>query len=462
MILVYLLMIEHGIHTAWTSPALPHLTSDKSEFPVTEVQGGWIASLFSLSTVLGIMLCPLFMDRLGRKYTMFLFFIPRLISWILIILANSHITLYAARLIAGVGSGGLYSLTAVYIGEIAEKKIRGTLLTTLNISINMGIFIVSVAAAYLDYKTMNLVLLSIPISFIILFLFTPDTPYFYLMQDRDTRAIRTLMKLKGEDNPEFVMEDIQRIKNAISQGQRSRRSTAHQLFSNRGCRKGMIILLFAKAAYFYSGFLAIVAYTQEILGYSGSSLKPTHAAMILGAVEIIAGLPATQLIDRTGRRVMFLLSGILSSFALGCLGLFFFFKLHLEYDVSSFTWVPLASLVFFKLVCNIGLATVPTIFMGELFPIKVKGSALACTNVFTGLYAFTSKLAFQALSSAVGIYTTFWTFGVCCVSGAFVVFFIAPETTGKNLEEIQYMLNPRKNRRSCSSLENGELIRVLK
>lgn len=457
MITVYVLMIEHGVHTAWTSPALPHLTSEKSEFPITEAQGGWIASLFSLSTILGIMLCPLFMDRIGRKYTMLLFFIPRLISWILIILAKSYITLYAARLFAGVGTGGLYSLTAVYVGEVAEKKIRGTLLTTLNISINVGIFIVAIAAANLDYKTMNLVLLTIPISFIVLFLFTPETPYFYLMQGRDIRAVRTLMKLKGEVYPEFVMDDIKRMRNAISHNQSSRKSTAHQLFSNRGCRKGMIILLFAKAAYFYTGFLAIVAYTQEILGHSGSSLKPTHAAMILGAVEIIAGLPATQLIDRTGRRVMFLLSGILSSLSLGCLGMFYFFKFHQEYDVSSFTWVPLASLVFFKLVCNIGLATVPTIFMGELFPIKVKGSALAYTNVFTGLYAFTSKLAFQTLSSAAGIYTTFWAFGVCCLSGALIVFFIAPETTGMNLEEIQHMLNPKRNLRFCSSLENVKL-----
>ncbi|XP_033221841.1 uncharacterized protein LOC117176006 [Belonocnema kinseyi] len=112
---VYVLMIEHGVHTAWTLPG-PHLTSEKSEFPVTKAQGGWIASLFSLSTILGIMLCPLFMDRMERKYTMLLFFIPRLISWILMILAKSYITLYAARLLAGVGTRGLYSLTAVYIG----------------------------------------------------------------------------------------------------------------------------------------------------------------------------------------------------------------------------------------------------------------------------------------------------------------------------------------------------------
>ena len=454
-------MMEHGMHTAWTSPALPHLTSEKSEFPVTEAQGGWIASLFSLGTIFGIMLCPFFMDRIGRKYTMLLFFSPRLFSWILIIYANSYITLYVARIVAGVGCGGLYIVTAVYIGEISEKKIRGTFLTILNISTNVGILIVAITAAYLDYRTMNLVMLAVPISYMILFLFTPETPYFYLMQNQQVSAIRTLMKLKGETNSEMVMTDIDRMNKAIELGRKSTKNTAHQLFSNRGCRKAMIILLFSKAAHFYSGFLAILSYTQNIMSNSGSSLDPTHAAMILGAVDIIAGLPASQLIDRTGRRVMFLVSGVLSSLALGSLGMFFFFKIHLKIDVSSFTWLPLASLIFFKLVSNIGLAIIPTIFMAELFPIKLKGFALAITNVFTGLYAFTSKLAFQYLSSAAGIYTTFWTFGLVCMIGVIIVFFIAPETTGKSLEEIQYLLNPKKNRKCVSLVEKTELDRVL-
>ncbi|XP_033217065.1 uncharacterized protein LOC117172888 isoform X7 [Belonocnema kinseyi] len=44
-VITSLTVIGYGCIVSWTSPALPYLTSQKSQFTVTETQSSWIASL---------------------------------------------------------------------------------------------------------------------------------------------------------------------------------------------------------------------------------------------------------------------------------------------------------------------------------------------------------------------------------------------------------------------------------
>jgi SP family facilitated glucose transporter-like MFS transporter 8 len=50
---------------------------------------------------------------------------PNLISWILIYLSTNVWYLYAARLIAGLTSGGLLRVVPIFTGEISETRVRG-------------------------------------------------------------------------------------------------------------------------------------------------------------------------------------------------------------------------------------------------------------------------------------------------------------------------------------------------
>ena len=439
-------MIGCGGYMAWTSPSLPHLMSKDSEIPVTKSQGAWIQSLYTFGALFGCILNPHFVDRLGRKYSLVVFAIPQVTGWILIILAENYVGIYVARFVGGVGHGALFNLVVIYIGEIADKSIRGILITIMKISINLGSLAVTTAGACLPYETLNFISLSIPVLFIASFLFMPETPYFYLQQNKDEEATKSLMKLRGTKDEEFVRLEITRMKKSVLDGQQSKRGSLRELIGTRGNRRGLLILFCIKATQQFSGAIAIVAYAQEIFSHSDFALAPEHSVIVLTGTQIIAGIAAAGLVDRAGRRILFLISGLVASLALAAVGLFFFLKYYLELNVSMITWVPLVALISYEVASSMGIATIPYVLLGELFPMNVKGLAVAFGMILGSVFAFIVGLGFQALNSFGGIHTTFWIFATCCLLGTLVVYWITPETKGKSLEEIQAILNPKEKK----------------
>ncbi|OXU24812.1 hypothetical protein TSAR_016591 [Trichomalopsis sarcophagae] len=205
-----------GGYLGWTSPALPHLQGPNSEFPVTVYQGSWIASLYTLGGIIGSLLSPLLINRLGRKFSLLAFAIPQLAGWGLIIAARSYVILYVARFVAGIAHGGIYNVAVIYFAEIADKDIRGAFGTLLKMCTNLGGLFVTTAGAYLPYDKLNLVSLLLPLVFVSTFIFMPESPYFFLIQNREDRATRSLMQLRRLKRPESVKKDIDAMRDAYS------------------------------------------------------------------------------------------------------------------------------------------------------------------------------------------------------------------------------------------------------
>ncbi|XP_008550593.2 facilitated trehalose transporter Tret1, partial [Microplitis demolitor] len=439
-----LAVIACGGHLGWTSPALPHLTDPSIESPITKSQGAWVVTLYTIGAIIGSLISPVCIDRLGRKYSLLILAAPQLVGWCLIIFATNVEMLYAARLIAGIGHGGVYNVTVIYLAEIADKNIRGALGTLLKMSTNIGTLFVTTLGAYFPYWKLNLISLSIPFLFIVVFIFMPETPYFYLIKNRVPEAEKSLMVLRRLKNVESVREDIEVMRSAVEEGKRSKKNLLVELVRTRGNRRALLILLGLKATQQFSGHIVVVAYTQEIFAQSGSALPAAQAVVILGVFQLVAGILAAALVDRLGRRILMLVSGLSSSIALIAVGIFFYLKYSVHMDVSSITWLPIAALIAYDVMEVFGIGTLPYVLMGELFPTNVKGTAVASGILVGAVFATLVGLSFQAMNSALGIHWTFWIFAICCTLGTLFVYFITPETKGKSLEEIQRELNPQK------------------
>ena len=446
----YTFMLDVGSNTTWASPSLPHLTSEDSDFPVTIDQSVWLLSTVIIFGAIGYGINSLIMNRIGRKYTILVGGLILLSSKILLALANSYTFLFMTKIIMSIGGSVIYSIVPIYIGEIVDEKIRGRFLIFLKICVNIGAFLMVTAGAFLRYNTMNLVMISLPLLGFVMFPLTLESPYYYLLKGRENEALETLLKLSGGKKIENIMTDIERVKTAIVEGQNSKRTSIRELFSDRGCRRALMIHITTQFTYCMSGYLAIQAYAQEILSNSGSSLAPEYSVMIMTGIQIFAGFPSSLIVDRWGRRPTFLLSGVLSSLSLAIVGLFFFLKFFLEVDVSSITWLPLVGLISFTFVCNMGLSTIPFVFLGELFSVKVKGVAILTGLITNIIFTFSVTMILPLVSNSVGFHTTFWIFAISCLLGSITVFCIAPETKGKTLEEVLEILsgnrqNVRKN-----------------
>ena len=431
-----------GVADSWTSPALPYLRSSDSEFTVTVDQGSWVASLFNVGAIFGYLLYPLFIDRVGRKYALLILFIPQITSLILIYAAKSVIVLYIARVIGGLGFCAGEIVGYIYIAEIAEKKIRGSLIILEAISYNVGSLIVVTIGAFLSYNNMNLISLAIPLLFITIFPFLLESPYFRLKQNRKEEATKILSKLRGIKDSTALEPEINRMKEAIIEGEISKKYAMRKLFENKRHRKALLIVSLVKASTAFSGYLAVSSYSQEILSYSGFSLAPEYGTIVLTLVPLLFIIPTTPLVDYVGRRWLTLSSAIVCALSLGVVGFFFFLKYSLKIaDLTAISWLPLVALVVFKISLMGGIYSTSNVLASELFPVEVKSSAFALISVSREILLFLVNLGFEWSISNFGIYSVFWMYAVSCLILSFISFYIMPETKGKNLEEIQLLLD---------------------
>lgn len=432
-------MISCAAYRAWPSPSLPYLKSEKSEFHVTDVEGSWIVSLYSIGDLVGCLLSPCLVDKIGRKYTLLVYAIPNLIGCLLITIANNVSYLYIARFIGGIGHGGIFNLIVIYVSEISEKNIRGILMNIMNIASNLGSCIFTAIGAYFSYQILNITSITIPIIFLITFVFMPETPYFYLMNNKNNDAVSSIMKLRGVRNQKSIEYDLMSIKSSII-CYKNQKNPLRELLTNKNHQKGLFILLCLKAAQFLAGKLTILAYTQEIFSYTGSSLAPEHCVMILGGIDLISGFIVGGVIERYSRKILLLTSGLLTSICLFVCGLFFFVKNQLNLDVSNISWIPLLGLIVYMFAYSLGIGTIPYMVLGEIFPVNVKGTAISIGLTMGSIFSFLVTFTYSYINDFAGIHTNFWIYAICSLIGAFVNFKLTPETRGKTLEEIQTML----------------------
>ena len=98
--------------------------------------------------------------------------------------------LFVGRVVTGF-CGGVFSVACpMYIGEIADKKVRGTLGACFQLMVVAGIESAYVVVAFLPYQTLNLLCLAVPIVFAFLFFWMPETPQYHLKRGRTEEARR--------------------------------------------------------------------------------------------------------------------------------------------------------------------------------------------------------------------------------------------------------------------------------
>lgn len=437
------LMVTCGSYQAWSSPSIPHLTSKESPFPVTNEQGTWIVSLFLIGDFLGSLFNPLLIDRIGRKYTLLISALLLLIGWFLIIMAENYIWLYLARFIGGIGQGSIFNSLVIYLAEISEKQIRGTLINIMRVGKYIGIFVSSAIAAYLPYNVLNSFSIGLTVFVVVIVLLLPETPYYYLMKGEDDKAIKYLMFLRGLSSSESLHAEIKNMKITIVEDQKNNGSGFRELIAKNYNRRGLLILICLKVTQLLTGYGAIIYYAQEILSLTGSSIEAGVGVMIVTGIQLLASLAAIVVIDRVDRRKLLLSSGLVDAASLTGVGLFFFIQTYDKEYASYITWLPLLGLILYQVAFALGIGIIPYVLLGELFSINVKGAAVATALVIGSVFNFATSAGFKILNDAIGIYATFWLYAFIAVIGSILTFCITPETRGLTLEEIQAMQNPK-------------------
>ncbi|XP_047105073.1 facilitated trehalose transporter Tret1-like [Schistocerca piceifrons] len=406
----------YGTFMGWPGTTIPILEAEDSPVPLTADEGSWLASINSLTMLVTIFAAGYAVDVVGRKKVALFGAGPFVIWWLMVAFADSYGMLLAARAIGSLGGGAVITALPVFLCEIADTDLRGTLIVIHYILMQCGTLLVYCIGPYLSITTVALICTSIPIIFVLTFIWMPESPYFFLTHHREAEAVKCLERLKGQLTPEELKFELELLYKDIREKKQNKGKFTDVILvpvHRRTLLLAIGFILFQMSA----GSTALTTYTTYIFEKSGSELDSNISSIILTVVTLGANVASSLVVERFDRRPLCMATFSACAICLAAEGAYFYVD-DIYGDVpTAFDWVPLAGMIGFNISFSIGPAPVLSLFMGELFHVSVKGIGVAIGTVVIALYGFFLKKMFQVVSDGLGAYYSFWGFTVITARG---------------------------------------------
>ncbi|KAH8382581.1 hypothetical protein KR009_004198 [Drosophila setifemur] len=415
--------------------AEPSLVID-DRIMLTTSQETWVSSLLAIGAFLGALPTGYLADTIGRRFTAMVMNVPFILAWLSISFAQSVGWLYLGRFLIGISTGSFCVVAPMYISEIAETSIRGSLGTLFQLLLTVGILFVYMVGSMVSWQTLSMLCLFIPIMLAIGLFVLPETPVYLLKKGRRAEAALSLKWLWGRYCDS--RSAIQMIQNDLDQAGAD--ASVKDLFSNRGSRNGLVISVLLMVFQQFSGINAVIFYTVPIFKSAGSTLDASVCSIVVGVVQVIMTLTSSLMIERAGRKMLLIFSSTVMTICLAMLGAYFNMKEGGK-DVSAIGWLPLLCVAFFIISFSVGYGPIPWLMMGELFLPDVKGTAISLTVMLNWLCVFVVTKSFGSMNEALGSDITFWFFGVWMAAATAYVALAVQETKGKSANQIQSWLS---------------------
>lgn len=451
-----MIALTSGLQSAWTSPSIVAITKDKVNYNITEKEASYFTILPSAAMVLTCGFVSMSYDYFGRKLVLFLTAIPQLSSWIIVATATDVKMFYFARILSGIGEASYFSAVPAYVGEISSPKVRGTWGIAVSSLRYFGGFLINILGSYFSVSTTACICMSVPIIFLILMPFLPESPYYLIMKEREEDAKKSLSTLTRKRN---VDKDYLKLKGDVDR-QMSERGKWMDLVKIRSNRKGVLIAIYLRIAQFLGGLAVFNFYNQFIFDKaSKSDGSAKMSSMIYAGLLCIAAFFSSTVADTIGRKKSFIFSALICGISLLLEAIYFFVDARMpDVDIGStfLKWFPIVGMLIYCLSLSFGVAIIPTLMLGELFSASIKAKGLTVLAITTALSISLANQTFYYLSSTIGIFAPFLFFGSCNIISAILSIRIVPETKGKTLEEIQQKLKKKKPKNTDNKIiKNG-------
>lgn len=434
LIPVVLLMIQLGAMCGWTSPYLARLTVPGSPIFLTLNEASWVAALLNVGRFAGAIIGALCVYFWGSKKAMIHTLMPIGLSWLLIILADRPLMLYLARLTGGIGLGMTFSCFPLYVGEIALPEIRGAMVTVAFCGSPFGNVIASMLGYYLSISLSGVVFLAISLANMLMFMWLPDSPH-HLVKIGDLEAAKS--SIHWYRNGEKVEEELIAVQKFVSSSISGSFKAKLEEFKSAAVMKGIFIVMMLFIFLQICGLNSVLFYMEIIFRRGQSNLiHPSWAVVLVNLSGAITSVLAVNMIDRYGRRILLIASGCGVTVAMTVLGTHFLL-IDLGFDPVKFQWLPVASVFMFMLSFIIGLMSVPSTVLSEIFPANIKCIAACMASLGGAVFAFGATKTYQPLVDLMGeAYVFYIHAALTSLVIPFTLYFM-PETKGKSLQQIQ-------------------------
>ncbi len=412
---------------------------------------GFAVASVLLGCAVGAFLAGTLADFMGRRPTLLLNAVFFLISAFVTGAAGSAGVFIAGRLLGGLAIGAASVLTPMYISEVAPARLRGRLSSLQQLAIVLGLFIVFVsnyfivqaaggasATFWLGAPAWRWMfwMEAVPAAvFLVGILLIPESPRFLVANGQPERARRLFARLGGDAD-----ELVRRVQESLLGQQRPRLSDL--IVKGTGRLVPVVWVGIGLAAFQQFVGINVIFYYGAVL-WKAAGLTEEHALQInlmTGFVNILATIPAIMLVDRWGRKPLLLAGSAGMAVTLGILALVFATagvgengKPVLS-DAAAVTGLIAANL--YIVAFGVSWGPVMWVLLGEIFPNRLRGAALAVSGATNWVANFAVTLTFPPLLVGAGLAGAYGLYAVAAVLSLLFVFTAVHETKGKTLEQM--------------------------
>jgi sugar porter (SP) family MFS transporter len=425
-----------------------------SKFALSNFEMGWAVTSHTLAATLSIVAAGPLADRFGRRTVLRAAAVAFAVSAAVAAAATTFGGLIVARLLSGLAVGAVFVAAPMYIAEIAPPAVRGRMITFSQLFVVTGIFLAfssNYAIVRLeDAGATWLEVLDLPHSgwrwmlgigvvpavvYLFALLFVPESPRWHAMHGRFDAARRILTRAHGET---LADAELVEVRTSIARDAGRSDATLRDLLAPR-LRGVLVIGLFVAVLQQITGINSVFAYATVIFERAAGALDVDDAAfmqtMLVGFVNLVSTLIALLLIDRVGRRPLFLCgtAGIALSLLLTAYG----FNAN---DGAMNPSLVLAGLLGFVGCFAFSLGPGMWVLFSEIFPNRVRGIAISCVGFVNSSVCAVVQFLFPWQMETHGGARTFLLYALFACTGFVMLIKILPETRGRSLEQLEETL----------------------
>ena len=342
-------------------------------------------------------------DRFGRKPSLILSAVLFTVSALWTAFATGYASFVAARILGGVGIGLASNVSPVYIAEVSPPESRGRLVSLNQLTIVLGIIFAQLA----NYATFRLA--PADISWRVMF-----------GAEAVPAALFLVLALFIPESPRWGMK-----------GQQAYDSKAGMLAVVRLLFERRTLAILALGAFLaafqqWCGINVVFNYAEEVFRAAGYDVSGVmFNQVITGVVNCVFTVVAMCLVDKWGRRPMMLLGAGGLALLYTMLGACYFF----EVKGIAVLAVVLAAIACYAMT----LAPVTWVVLSEIFPDRVRGTAMSVAVAVLWTSCFGLTLTFKPINVSLGAAGTCWLYAAICAVGFAVVARFLKETKGREL-----------------------------
>ncbi|KAK7717181.1 hypothetical protein SLS57_006326 [Botryosphaeria dothidea] len=412
-----------------------------------EPEGALLGTVNAAQSIGSIVVLPVVgvcSDIFGRKIVLVFGLVIVIVATIIQATSTTLAQFIVSRLVVGAGGMFVVQPAPLLIAELAYPTHRGKYTSAYWTMYYLGAILASWTTFGTEahdnnwsWRIPTILQAGYPVVQLLFIYWLPESPRWLIAKERtaEAQAILARYHAGGDYTSPLVIREVAEIASTIRLEQASKSTTWATLVATPGNRKRLFISVCLGAFAQWNGIGVVSYYLTLVLDTIGitDSFDQTLINGLLQIFNFGAALSAAILVDRIGRRPLFIWSGVgmLASYivwtacsavnnntgnrAAGIVVVVCLFAFYFHYDIA---YTPL-------------LMSYPT----ELWPYSLRSKGITCE-----LLSIYVSLVIAAFVNPIGMENIGWKYYIvfCCFLAVFlaVTYVFFPETKGRSLEEV--------------------------